>query len=116
MTKEKSPKIAILSLTSSALGRARHLVSLKEGAVGLRITITSKGCSGNAYKVDYAFDVSPGDELVEEGGVKIFVDPKAIMFMIGSVMDYQEGVIESGFVFANPNETARCGCGESFAV
>lgn len=114
-TNISSPQI--LTLTEAALSRARALLERAEfSPLGLRISITTKGCSGHAYDVSYADEFSQGDEVVEQGGVKIFIDPKAIMFMIGSVMDYREGVLESGFEFINPNETGRCGCGESFTT
>jgi iron-sulfur cluster assembly protein len=83
---------------------------------GLRIGIKSKGCSGLSYSVEYAKERSPGDEIIEDKGITIFVDPKATLFIIGSEMDYVEDKLQSGFVFRNPNEKGRCGCGESFHI
>jgi iron-sulfur cluster assembly protein len=87
-----------------------------EPTAGIRIGVKSKGCSGMSYSVEYADAQGKFDEVIEAEGVRIFVDPTAIMFVIGSEMDYVEDKLQSGFVFKNPNEKGRCGCGESFHV
>jgi iron-sulfur cluster assembly protein len=106
-----------ITLTDRAAERVRQLVE-KSGlpAAGLRIGVKSKGCSGLSYSVEYADERGKFDEVIEAGGVRIFIDPTAIMFVIGSEMDYVEDKLQSGFVFRNPNEKGRCGCGESFHV
>ena len=85
-------------------------------AVGVRIGIRSKGCSGLSYTLEFAEEKGPFDEVVETNGVTILIDPKATMFILGTEMDYVEDKLESGFVFRNPNEKGRCGCGESFHI
>ena len=106
-----------ITLTKSAVHRVETLMMLAEKTVlGLRIGVTNTGCSGHMYQVEYAEDERPLEEVVEQDGVKIFIDPLALMFVFGSKLDYVEDKLQSGFVFENPNETSRCGCGESFAV
>ena len=107
----------ILTLTDAAASRVRELMEEGDNDVlGLRVGVSSKGCSGLSYVVEYAKEQKQFEEVVEDKGVRVYVDPAAVMFIIGSEMDYQEDKLQSGFVFNNPNETARCGCGESFSV
>lgn len=107
----------IMTLTDAAASRVKALMEKSEEPVlGLRVGVSTKGCSGYGYVVEYAKDERKFEEVVEDKGVKIFIDPMATMFLIGAEMDYQEGKLASGFTFSNPNETARCGCGESFSV
>ena len=104
-----------MSLTEMAAERVKYLMKTRtEPATGLRIGIRTGGCSGMAYSMEFAAEKEPLDEVVEEKGVKLFVDSKALMFLIGTEMDYVEDKLQSGFVFNNPNEKGRCGCGESF--
>jgi iron-sulfur cluster assembly protein len=107
----------LLTLTEAAIERIRHLVD-REGASGrsLRIGVKTQGCSGLSYHVEFAAAPGPADAMVEAGGVTVYVDPKATLYLLGSRMDYVEDRLKSGFVFSNPNEKARCGCGESFHV
>jgi len=84
--------------------------------MGLRVGVRTTGCSGNSYFIQYATEKKPFEEEIEVDGVKVLVEPTAVMFLVGSVMDYKEDRLFSGFVFENPNETGRCGCGESFTV
>lgn len=111
------PSKPIVTLTDTAANRVRHLVS-KGGndVIGLRVGVSSKGCSGLSYVVEYAKDKRQFEEEVDIDGAKVLIDPAAVMFLIGSEIDYKESKLESGFTFTNPNETARCGCGESFSV
>ena len=106
-----------LTLTERAAERVRAILA-KRGApaAGLRVGIDEKGCSGLAYKIEYADRQEPLDEVIADKGVTVFIDSRAIMFLIGSEMDYVAGTLQSGFVFNNPNAKGSCGCGESFHV
>lgn len=111
------PNKPIVSLTERAAARVRSLMDKAEdGVIGLRVGVNSKGCSGLSYVVEYAREKRQFEEEVELDGARILIDPAATMFLIGSEIDYKESKLESGFTFTNPNETARCGCGESFSV
>jgi iron-sulfur cluster assembly protein len=111
-----------MTLTDAAADRVKALVSkgqestAEEQILGLRVGVKSRGCSGLSYFVEYAKERKKFEEMVEDKGVKIFIDPAATMFLLGSEMDYVEDTLQSGFVFNNPNEKSRCGCGESFSV
>jgi iron-sulfur cluster assembly protein len=108
---------SVLSLTPAAVGRVRHLVETRgEGAAGIRIGVRTAGCSGLTYTLDFAREIGPGDEVVEVDGVKVVVDPGAVMFLVGTEMDFVEDKLGASFKFTNPNESGRCGCGESFTV
>ena len=107
----------IINISTSATERIREIISkANEDAIGLRIAVKSGGCAGYSYDMDYVSEINPTDELVEHEGVKVFVDQAAIMFLLGSTMDFKKDKFKSGFTFINPNETERCGCGESFSV
>ncbi len=108
---------AILTLTEAAATRVKVLLEKREKpSCGIRIGLRSKGCSGLSYALEFADAVGPYDEIIEAYGVKVLIDPKAVMFIMGSQMDYVEDKLSSGFVFNNPNEKGKCGCGESFHV
>ena len=108
---------AVLKITDAAAHQVKQLVARSDDPVlGLRVGIKQGGCSGFMYQVEYAEEPKPFEEVIEDKGVKVFVDPTALMYLIGAEMDYRESKFESGFVFTNPNETDRCGCGESFRV
>jgi iron-sulfur cluster assembly protein len=83
---------------------------------GIRIGVRTKGCSGLSYTIEYADEANKFDEVVEAKGVKVLIDPKAVMFILGTEMDFKQDKLQSGFTFTNPNEKGRCGCGESFHV
>jgi iron-sulfur cluster assembly accessory protein len=105
----------LITLTESAAERVRRLMASSDKPVlGLRVGVKTRGCSGLSYFVEYAEDQKRFEDAVEDKGVKIFIDPTAVMFLIGSQMDYVEDKFQTGFVFTNPNEKGRCGCGESF--
>lgn len=108
---------SMITLTDAAADRVRSLVE-KSGkpVLGLRVGVKTRGCSGLSYFVEYAEEQKKFEDVVEDKGVKIFIDPTAVMFLIGTEMDYVEDKIQSGFVFSNPNEKSRCGCGESFSI
>ncbi len=107
----------LMTLTDAAAKRVKNLVAMTDQPVlGVRVGITQQGCSGMSYKMEYAEDERPGEEIIEDKGVRIFVEPTATMFLIGSEMDWVEDKLESRFVFNNPNAKGSCGCGESFHV
>lgn len=107
----------ILTLTETAAERVRALIAQSEDpALGLRVGVSTRGCSGLSYIVEYAHEKRPTEDVIEDRGVKIFIDPTTVMFLFGSTMDYVEDKFNSGFVFTNPNEKGRCGCGESFHI
>ena len=112
----------ILTLSDKAVAHIRSLLAKKttndqdSAIIGIRVGIKTAGCSGMKYHVEYATEAKPFEERVTAQGVTVFIDPKAVMFLLGSQMDWHEDVFASGFVFHNPNEVARCGCGESFSV
>ena len=108
---------APLSLTDAAVERVKALMATRdEPALGLRIGINPKGCAGHSYSIDFAEKAEPLDEVVTTKGVTVVIDSKAVMFLIGTELDYVEDKMQSSFVFRNPNEKGRCGCGESFHV
>ena len=117
MTQQRA-RPQILKVTEAAKARIASLMDKSDKPVaGLRVSVKTQGCNGMKYDIQYVDEAIPLDEVVElESGHKIFVDPMAVMFIIGSEMDWQESKFESTFTFNNPNETARCGCGESFSV
>ena len=107
----------LLTLTDAAADRVRALMAKSDQPVsGLRVGVSSKGCSGHSYIFDYAAEKVGLEEEVESKGVRIFIDPMAVMFLMGSEMDYKEDKLQSGFVFSNPNAKNVCGCGESFSI
>jgi len=107
----------IISLSDKAAARIKEIMSKAEkNSVGLRVGVKSGGCAGMSYIMEYTKEVKPNDEVIEDKGVKLFVDPGAIMYLLGTEMDYKKEQFSSSFIFKNPNETERCGCGESFKV
>tara|TARA_B100000941_G_C28470412_1_gene536081 strand:+ start:273 stop:608 length:336 start_codon:yes stop_codon:yes gene_type:complete len=107
----------IIKLSDKAANRIKEIISNNhEDTLGLRIAVKSGGCAGKEYVLEYAKTINPSDEVIEEKGVKIYVDPAAIIYLVGTEMDYKKNEFSSSFVFNNPNETERCGCGESFKV
>lgn len=108
---------APLTMTQAAVERIKVLLDQRgKPSAGIRIGIRTKGCSGMSYTFEYADEKNPYDELVEHEGITVMIDPKAIMFILGTEMDFVEDKMQSGFVFTNPNEKGRCGCGKSFHV
>lgn len=105
----------ILTVTDAAAEKVKALMAQSTEPVdGIRIGVVAKGCSGMSYAIEYAAAPAAGDEVIEDKGIKIFVEPTAVMHLIGSEMDYREDRMTSGFTFSNPNATGSCGCGKSF--
>ena len=108
------PKPQVMKLTDAAAARVREIMARAEKpVVGLRIGVKNGGCAGMEYTLEWAEDQKPFDEVVEDKGVKVLIDAKAMMFLLGTEMDYQASTLKSGFVFNNPNQVSACGCGES---
>jgi iron-sulfur cluster assembly protein len=113
----RRPRPKIVSLTDSAAERVREIMAKGEKPyAGLRVGVKNGGCAGQEYILEYAEAANPLDEVVEDKGVTILVDPKAVLFLIGSTIDYETTRLASKFVFQNPNETDACGCGESVTI
>lgn len=113
----RRPRPQVMSVTPLAAERVKALIDGRsKPTAGIRIGVRTKGCSGLSYTLEFADKQEPMDEVVEAGGIKLLIDPKASLFLIGTEMDYEEEKLKSGFVFKNPNEKGRCGCGESFHV
>lgn len=105
-----------VNITKKAINKAKELLNKDQKSIGLRIEIQKGGCSGMTYNVVYSNKIKDQDEVIEREGVNFIIDPSAVLFLIGSTMDWKEDKFKSGFIFHNPNETARCGCGESFTI
>ena len=107
-----TPKL--MTLTDAAADRIRAIMAKSDKPLaGLRIGVENSGCAGVAYTMEYAEHATKGDDVVEDRGVTLFIDPKAVMFLLGTKMDFRTEKMSSGFVFDNPNQTSACGCGES---
>ena len=108
------PRPQVLKLTEAAAQRITELTKRADSdIVGLRVGIKNGGCAGQSYTVEYAHDIRPTDEVVEDKGVKILIDPKAVLFLLGTEMDYKTDRMQAQFIFNNPNQISACGCGES---
>ena len=107
----------VITLSDNAANRIKEIMSNNETkSIGVRVGVKSGGCAGMSYIMEYAKEINPTDEVIEDKGVKVFIDPAAVMYLIGTEMDYKKDDFSSSFTFKNPNETERCGCGESFKV
>ena len=107
----------VITLSDRAANRVKEIMSnAKETIIGVRVGVASGGCAGMSYVMEYAKKANPNDEIIEDKGVKVLIDPKAIMYLLGTEMDYKKEELSSSFVFKNPNETERCGCGEAFKI
>ncbi len=111
------PQLKVVTLTDAAAARVREIMSgADKPIVGLRVGVKNGGCAGMSYTMEMADAIAPHDEVVEDKGVRVLIDPKAILFLLGTQMDFQTSKLSSGFVFHNPNQTSACGCGESVAI
>ena len=107
----------IITLSDKAAERIKQIMSAaKDGSIGVRVGVKSGGCAGMSYIMEYINKPNPNDEIIEDKGVKVFIDSAAVMYLLGTEMDYKKEDFSSYFVFKNPNETERCGCGESFKI
>jgi iron-sulfur cluster assembly protein len=114
MTMTPRPRPKVMTLTDAAAERIRHIMARADKPVaGLRIGVKNGGCAGMEYTMDWASEAGALDERIEDKGVTILIDPKAVLFLLGTEMDYKVAKLKAGFVFNNPNQTSACGCGES---
>jgi len=108
------PRPQLMRLTEAAADRIKELMAKSDRPIaGLRVGVRNGGCAGMAYTMEYAAEANPTDEVVEDKGVRILIDPKAVLFLLGTEMDYKIDKLSAQFVFNNPNQTSACGCGES---
>ena len=107
----------IIKLSDNAANRIKQIMSKADNTtIGVRVGVKSGGCAGMSYMMEYAKEAKKNEEVIEDKGVKVFIDANAVMYLLGTEMDYKKDKFSSQFVFINPNETERCGCGESFKV
>ena len=111
------PRPQVMRLTEGAAARIKDILSRADQPIaGVRVGVKNGGCAGMSYTMEYAERANPTDEVVEDKGVRLLIDPKAVLFLIGTEMEYRTDKLSSGFVFNNPNQTSACGCGESVAL
>ena len=111
------PRPQVMRLTDAAAERIKSIMAKAEKPIaGVRVGVKNGGCAGMSYTMEYAETVNPADEVVEDKGVRILIDPKAVLFLLGTEMDYKVDKLAAQFVFNNPNQTSACGCGESVAL
>jgi iron-sulfur cluster assembly protein len=116
-TRPRRERPKAVKLSDAAATRIREIMDSAEGKYqGVRVGVTNGGCAGMSYTMDYAEEAKPFEEVVEDKGVKVFIDPKAIMFLIGTELDFVREKLGARFTFNNPNQTAACGCGESVSI
>ncbi len=117
MNIQARPRPPVMRLTDAAASRIKEVMANANGEVaGVRVGVKNGGCAGMEYTMEYAAAVAPTDEVVEDKGVKILIDPKAVLFLLGTEMDYKREKLSAQFVFNNPNQTSACGCGESVQI
>ena len=108
---------SIITLSVNAANKIKEIMSsAQKDSIGVRIGVKAGGCAGMSYIMEYAKSYNPNDEVIEDKGVKVFIDPSAVMYLLGTEMDYKIEEFSSSFIFKNHNETERCGCGESFKI
>jgi iron-sulfur cluster assembly protein len=111
------PRPQVMRLTDAAAMRIKDILNKSERPIaGVRVGVKNAGCAGMSYTMEYAESAGPHDEVVEDKGVRLLIDPKAVMFLLGAEMDFKVDKLSSGFVFNNPNQTSACGCGESVTL
>jgi iron-sulfur cluster assembly protein len=107
----------VIKLSDNAANRIKEIMSkADDNTIGVRVGVKSGGCAGMSYMMEYAKEAKKNEEIIEDKGVKVFIDANAVMYLLGTEMDYKKDKFSSQFIFKNPNETERCGCGESFKV
>ena len=111
------PRLQVMRLTEAAAERIKTVMAKADRPIAaVRVGVKNGGCAGMSYTMEYAESVNPLDEVIEDRGVRVLIDPKAVLFLLGTEMDFKVDKLTSGFVFNNPNQTSACGCGESVAI
>ncbi|WP_420962287.1 Fe-S cluster assembly scaffold SufA [Brucella sp. IR073] len=106
-------RFAVMTISDAAAARVREIVEGREGAEGIRVGVKKGGCAGMEYTIDLVSEPNPKDDVVEKGGARVFIAPEAVLFLLGTQMDFEVTTLRTGFIFHNPNQTSACGCGES---
>ncbi len=109
----KMGRFSVLTLTDAAAARVSEIMASREGALGIRVGVKKGGCAGMEYTIDLVTEPKVGDDCVEKDGAKVYIAPEAVLFLLGTQMDFEVTTLRTGFVFNNPNQTSACGCGES---
>ncbi|MEN5246782.1 Fe-S cluster assembly scaffold SufA [Brucella pseudintermedia] len=109
-------RFAVMTLTDKAADRVREIVASRDGALGIRVGVKKGGCAGMEYTIDLVTEAKAGDDVIEKNGANVFIAPEAVLFLLGTQMDFEVTTLRTGFVFNNPNQTSACGCGESVEI
>ena len=109
-------RFSVLTLTDAAAARVNEIMASREGALGIRVGVKKGGCAGMEYTIDLVTEPKAGDDAVEKDGAKVYIAPEAVLFLLGTQMDFEVTTLRTGFVFNNPNQTSACGCGESVEI
>ena len=109
-------RFSVLTLTDAAAARVREIMASREGSLGIRVGVKKGGCAGMEYTIDLVTEPKAGDDCVEKDDAKVYIAPEAVLFLLGTQMDFEVTTLRTGFVFNNPNQTSACGCGESVEI
>lgn len=109
-------RFSVLTLTDAAAARVREIMASREGSLGIRVGVKKGGCAGMEYTIDFVTEPKAGDDCVEKDDAKVYIAPEAVLFLLGTQMDFEVTTLRTGFVFNNPNQTSACGCGESVEI
>jgi iron-sulfur cluster assembly protein len=109
-------RFAVMTMTSAAAERVTEILAANPGNAGVRVGVKKGGCAGMEYTVELASEAKPREDMIEQDGARVFVSPEAVLFLLGTQMDFEQTALRTGFTFKNPNQTAACGCGESVEI
>ncbi|ELT48081.1 Fe-S cluster assembly scaffold SufA [Brucella intermedia] len=109
-------RFAVMTLTDKAADRVREIIASRDGALGIRVGVKKGGCAGMEYTIDLVTEAKAGDDVIEKDGARVYIAPEAVLFLLGTQMDFEVTTLRTGFVFNNPNQTSACGCGESVEI
>ncbi|MGN6448051.1 MAG: Fe-S cluster assembly scaffold SufA [Brucella intermedia] len=109
-------RFAVMTLTDKAADRVREIIASRDGALGIRVGVKKGGCAGMEYTIDLVTEAKAGDDVIEKDGARVYIAPEAVLFLLGTQMDFEVTTLRTGFVFKNPNQTSACGCGESVEI